>query len=445
MTQKMANRCSYKYSDFMKYQEVNNVLSRHLVQYCVQERVNTMPNIETYGEQLNEIITSITKGDNPNDVMFRTMVKFYINTINHNNYKDYLDKLRALDYSSKANIHYLATELIRCSISCPVSFKGFNLQEESKHKHVPEVCADIAKQFSLFLIKIGDQEISFHNELLAVCQQYFLDFLDVNKKMDEHNAYNADNYKGFMTFLGLLYARSIIPNRVILDCIAMIKKTIFFSKENDGKNVCMRGSIECNNFYKGYEHLVNHIAHTLNSRIPEIIKGMREKDMLLSNIEKNPLLLLEKYVVGKKLNNILAETEKSNFNEEELEMQLDTTKILDQILAQKNNSNDLLKSILTKCGNQERKYITELNANNETVLARLCACVDNIIEQHQDLIDMNSKFKALDNKMQLTAPFRNYVILTHNVLGLNINKLHESLSSIHICDRKYNQVSANTY
>jgi hypothetical protein len=173
MSQKV-ERNSYKYEELMKYQEINNVLPAHLAPYCVSECANTLPQIKTYEEQLIEIINSITKGDNPNDIIFRNMVKFYINAVNQNNYQDYLQKLKNLDYSSKSNIHFLATELLRCSLSCPISYKGFNLQEESKHKYVPEVCADIAKQFSSFIVRIHDVDVSFHNEMLLI---FYLDYL----------------------------------------------------------------------------------------------------------------------------------------------------------------------------------------------------------------------------------------------------------------------------
>ena len=60
---------------------------------------------------------------------------------------------------------------------CPISVKGFTFQEDPQYKSVPEICADIAKQFSSFSIKIDNTEVSFRTEFMKICRQYFLDFI----------------------------------------------------------------------------------------------------------------------------------------------------------------------------------------------------------------------------------------------------------------------------
>lgn len=454
MTQK-AERNSYKFEEIMKYQEINNVLPPILVPHCVAECAATLPQIKAYEEQLIEIINSITKGDNPNDIVFRNMVKFYINAVNQTNYQDYLQKLKNLDYSSKSNIHFLVSELLRCSLSCPISYKGFNLQEESKHKYIPEVCADIAKQFSSFIVKIGDADVSFHNEMLAVCQRFFVDFMDGAKTMDEHNSYYSDNYKGFMTFMGLLYARSIIPNKIITECMNMIQKSIFTpSKTTGDKYFCHRSSVECNNYYKGYEHLLNHVMHTLTSKIPEMIKNYKDKEIISNGLEKlvthvkkyqtdnkqftkdkdlfsNVSTVLSKYIKGETAASLLTNDEKSNLFDEELETVVSST---DDLLKLLNKDIKLFTSIVIRLLSTEcdlaRTNLAALRAGIE----RICALMNSIISCHQDIFTNNNKFKTLDSRNQLVTPLKTHVVLMHNMLGANLNKLQELLLPYHTTD-----------
>jgi hypothetical protein len=207
---------SYQYDDFVKYKECNNLLPQHLVQYCVQDTNEFSPNIDNFSDSMRDIITSITKGDNPNNLIFRNLIKSYINTINQSNYPEYLQKLKNLEFSSQESIHFLCNELIICAIRFPSAVQGFTFQEDPKIKSIPEICVDIAKQFSSFEIHIGDKKISFHEELTKICQRYFSDFVDLNKAMDEHNENTSDNYRGFMTFMGLLYTKGIINIKVVI-------------------------------------------------------------------------------------------------------------------------------------------------------------------------------------------------------------------------------------
>lgn len=393
---------SYQYDEFMKYQQINNVLPQHLVPYCVQDASHHMPNISTFDDQLSSIISSITKGDNPNNVVFKNFVKFYVNMINQGNFDEYLQKLRALDYSSREHIHFLGSELIICAIRCPISVKGFTFQEESKYKSVPEICADMAKQFSSLLVKSENVGADFHAEIMKICQQYFLDFVDLNKSLDENNENTSDNFKGFMTFLGLLYSRGIINIKVVIDCLDSIKRSIFCTEckcqqhcESNAKNkhncpthsdklsgykksldnkisniicyndcnecetpteatplVTYRKHIECINLHKGYEHLLVHVTHSLDSRISELIANYNEKKN--SSDEKSK----------EQCNSILSAMEKLH------------------------------------------EYLSI------------------IMNSHQEIIQLNKCYKSM-NKNQLVAPLRPYVIITHNSLGNGLNKLND--------------------
>ena len=441
---------SYSYEDFIKYQNLNNVLPQHLVAYCIKDHDSSMQIIQSQLEdQICNIITSVKKGDNPNDMIFKNMIKFHINTINQTNYQEILLKLKEMEYTSKSNIHFLATELIRCSISCPISFKGFNLQEESTHKYIPELCTDIAKQFSSFKIKINDDEISFHNELLAICQQYFVDFLDPNKNMDEHNTYNADNYKGFMTFLGLLYSKNIIPDGIVTRCLTLIKNTIFTLNSSE-ETFCKRSSVECNNFYKGYEHLLNHVMHTFNLKIPKLIKSVKEKDSIIKNIENilkiindnyqpednkiidNIFELLSKKYVNIQLKTIVTDEEYSVINDELLNSTIQSRNDLFKLMHEKSFVNILIRIL-----NSDIDSLNQINNTLKISLEKIYTSIDTIIDCHQDMMTLNSQYKALDSRNQLVVPLRNFVVLTHNISGANLNKLHDSFHILNKHAKKY--------
>lgn len=453
---------SYQYGEIMQYQTINNTLPQHLVPYCIQETNCRGPDLSLFDEQLSEIISSITKGDNPNIIVFRNLIKFYVNKIHQANYQEYLQKLKSLDYSSKENIHYLGSELIICALKCPISVKGFTFQEDPKYKSVPEICADIAKQFSVFLIKGESGNISFHEELMKMCQQYFYDFVDLNKSLDENNEHTSDNYKGFMTFMGLLYSRGIINIKVVIDCIDTIKKSIFCcdcKSENHcsqqkhscsdfhekltgnkksvdnklGKSICyydcnkcnkpsidnpittLRKHIECVNLHKGYEHLLTHVIHSLESRVSDLAEGMGNKSKCVSNLE-----------------NLLENVKKSGLTEKAKEY-----------ITLKNTENNT--SITTDMKKEDAvayftNELTELQANyNNTVnaLEKLCEYLDTIIKSHQEFVHLNQCYKSV-NKNQLVSPFRPHVVIIHNSLGNNLNKLHEKLS-------KYNQKYTTKY
>lgn len=396
---------SYQYEELLKYQNINNAIPQHLVPYCVQETNGSIPDISIFEDQLSSVISSITKGDNPNNVIFVNFVKLYVNMIHQGNYQEYLQKLKGLDYSSRENIHFLASELIICAIRCPISVKGFKFDEDQKYKSVPEICADIAKQFSSLVINSENKNISFHEEMMKMCQQYFMDFVDLNRSLDENNENTSDNYKGFMTFMGLLYSRGIINIKVVIDCIDSIKRSIFcsdcqsknhfcntdkhtcphlsdkllgFKKQADNKlysTICYydcneydipsetnqlithRKHIECVNLHKGYEHLLTHVIHSLESRISELI---------------------------------------SNYNEK-------------KTVSQSGKSEDI------------EQYKTV-----ELTIHKICEYIDTLIKSHQEMINLNKFYKST-NKNQLVLPFKPYVVITHNSLGSSLNKLREKL------------------
>jgi hypothetical protein len=395
---------SYQYDEFVKYKQINNILPQHLVPFCSHETSKDVyPDISVFGETLNNIISSITMGADPNNSILKNRIKIYVGMVHQGNYEEYLLKLQEQSYFSKENIHFLLTELIICAASFPISIKGF--QEDPKHKSVPEVCADILKQFIKRVETIDDKQYSFHNELMKLCQQFFSDFVDLNKSLDENNLHTAEGYFGFMTVMGLLYARNIIGNRVVTDCLETIKRSIFcssnlpkqltshnceencsklmgYKKNIDNKLskcICFfdceisppseenllethRKSIECSNLYKGYEHLLSHVISSLG-KIEEAITNLKSAQMQLENAKQSA----------------------ENYTE--------------------------LKT------NYE-------NANNAII--KYGDFVNTLIKIHQQMIDLNKYYRSL-NKTQLIAPFKTPILLTHNNMGGKLNKIRDML------------------
>jgi len=272
--------------------------------------------------------------------------------------------------------------------------------------------------------------------------------------MDEHNENTSDNYKGFMTFMGLLYSRGIINIKIVIDCLDTIKHAIFStvreSKEHgtiSGKHSCLlhseklmgfkkqldtkliksicyydcnqctkpteedkfvtyRKHIECTNLHKGYEHLLTHVAHALDTKITELLKSLSEKELSLKNIE-DLLRNIKNKSVSKKLAEYFVSTAET----------IDMTNL------------EKLKEILEK----DNIVLTESHTGLLTTIDKICEYIDTIIKMHQDIVRLNQCYKST-NKNQLTAPFRPYSIINHNSLGIILNKLHTKLS---IHNKKY--------
>lgn len=371
---------SYQYNEFMKWKEFNNTLPQSLVSYCVDKTSNTMADITEYSSSLENIITHIMDGKDPNIMVFKNNVKFYVNMIHNANYVEYLDKIRSLDYSTKENIDFLISELISCASRCDISVKGLVSGENNSFKTIPEICGDVCKNFYL------DQTLSinFRSRLLNICNYDFIEFMDLTKALDENNVNTSDNYKGFMTFMGLLYCRDILNTQIILKCIESIKHSIFCFEQskklethscsrysNDMhykhdpvyKNICYydcnkdvltenvtyRTQTECSNLHKGYEFLINNVIESLNVKITE---------------------LLSQYTYFKN-------------NKEKLEIAQNT--------------------------------IDEISKN-----------IDLIIKSHQELLNLCKYYKSMEKNQKVNVLKPN-VIATHNTLGLNLNKLRLKL------------------
>lgn len=474
---------SYQYDVFMKHQTDNNVMPECLQQYCVNG-YNNMPKITQFSEVMNDIISTITKGDNPNNVSFRNAVKHCINTVHQGNYDEYLKKLKALNFASRENIHFLITELIICAMKCPISVKGFSFDEDQKYKSIPELCAELAKNFLSLNVQSEEKTFNFHEEMLKTCQKYFTDFVDLNKALDEHNENTSDNYKGFMTYMGLLYSKGIIGIKVVLGCMDTIKRSIFCSKcvspkhqiitsekhkckestdklsgsnktnnemykticyfdcekcgraSSDNNLITFRKHIECLNLLKGYEHLLTHVIYSFDNKVTEVFTT---RDNIQKMLDK--LTSFKDLIENKKLNDNL----KSYISKLPLKLFTDTqndeiVENFQNLVDMFNDESKMFESIL-KVINENILEETAKLTNITSTLDKMCEYIGLMITSHQEMITLNLYYKSL-SKNQLTSPFRPYVVITHNTIGASMNRICEKLSKYKKIDAVFTSVAS---
>jgi hypothetical protein len=179
-----------------------------------------------------------------------------------------------------------------------------------------------------------------------------------------------------------------------------------------------RKHIECVNLHKGYEHLITHVIHSFESRITDLITSVTTKsnnvkflELLLDNIKKSGVTQNVKDYVA---NNVTSEMRESNYSGNPVE----TTNILFPDLNQEMITNFITSDLTTA---------REQHSNSLAILDKLCEYLEIIIKSHQEFVQLNQYYKTI-NKNQLVAPFKPYVVITHNSIGSILNKLQDKLS-----------------
>jgi hypothetical protein len=300
---------SYKMIDFLKYKDDNYMAPQTLAPYFYNGKVFEKPSIRPYLDCLEQVNSASSSNDEDQMKTFIRTIKFCINTMTKKNYNKCIEQLSALDYSTDANVQILVQELILCGMRCPIAVKGLSNDRNDNLKPICELCSDSINHFSKTITKKSNG-VDFQEELLKILRKLFIDFVNITKSMDENNENTVDNYKGFMTLFGLMYSNGIIQTNVVMECIDLIKRTIFNSKmtelseetmsqtavhhekmfghkkrydielyntivyydtnvetkEEDGRLLCYRKPIECTNYYKGYEYLMNGIINTFEAK-----------------------------------------------------------------------------------------------------------------------------------------------------------------------------------
>lgn len=231
----------------MSFQSVNNVMPTSLSQYC-PEYGGDLVLRDMLLREVDSVVKSILNGKNPNDIIFKNILIEHLNKVSSKTYESCIESLHKLNYNNKEHFETLAFELIMRAMTDTVVVKGIDLPDGQQTQS--DIYADIAAEFSSFMIKLENKDIKFITILLDLCEKYFKDFTNVTKPLDQNNQYRVDHFKGFMNFLGLLFNRGIISHQIILSCLNELKKLMFLD---------IWGSVETENIFDGYIRLISQI------------------------------------------------------------------------------------------------------------------------------------------------------------------------------------------
>jgi len=256
----------------MKYKKCNDVMINEISKYCVSRNDKSV-NCDVFTKEMNSIIGSVTKGENPNNVITRNMIKFYVNSLTLDNFDDNINKIKKLDFTVVKNIECLFDDIIADVISCPIAYNGLIMEEEGKS--MPEIYAEMVEKIIHFSVTIDDHVVKFYEKFLIKCQDFFNKFVNVDVILDNDNIQSVDNYKGLMTFFGLLYKLDVIPLKVIIICCDIIKN-----------NIKSRKGIEKNNLYYGYEFLMSSVIKVLNSKKINVLELKKIYDEIKNEISE---------------------------------------------------------------------------------------------------------------------------------------------------------------
>ena len=268
----------YDLEEFIKYKDDNNILEESLQTHCLNNNVINLSIRHDFVIEMQDIISNIMKGINPNEMAFKNTLRELLNKINKNNYTELIDQLKNMEYDTKNNFRILSIELVVRSMNDIISAKGFAKEGE---RTISDINADIVDDFVDLLIKVDGKELYFKNVFKNVCQEYFLDFVNPDKALDENNQHRVDNYKGFMNFLGVLYIRGIMTEKIIEQCLKSCSELV----RNQKKTID-----ETTNVFTGYERLLtkvlDHLEKNPNAELLEKIREYHSAILMRPNLKK---------------------------------------------------------------------------------------------------------------------------------------------------------------
>lgn len=432
---------SYQIDDFLKYRNKNTDIPSGMVPYCYNNREFNNPNLDLYLDCIKMITETVRKKIDVNDVIIKNEIRHFVNTLNNTSKRNcsyILNKFKenSKEYILKEHVQFLAQELIVCAMRCPIGIKGIHKEKTLKSKSISENVSEVIKYYCNNITKENNNSIGFHDELLKLCRKFFMDFVNLTKFMDQNNENTSDSYKGFMTLFGLIYENNLIPHKYILDCLDSVKRTIFcyitenkseqiinnltlkhekmfgyaknfdnelynkivyfdtfpLEKNDDQKYICYRSVTECVNFYKGYENFAHHYIGYYHKRINEFQKYVHGYNNMLTVLNEN-----------KDKECIL-----TYFKEAELN------------LAESEYENN--KSIISeKC----KESIKNLKNHISSQILNL----ENFISSHNEIVKLNEIFRV-QNKDQISVPLKAHILIIHNEIGEEMNKVLENLKNI---------------
>jgi len=233
---------------------------------------------------MDDITKSHSHGINPNDITLKSMIRENLNKLVQGNYQTILEELKSLNYTCENHFALLASEIIMKSMSDPLACKG--IETKQGQKSPSEMYVEIAREFSNFMIKNNETVIKFKTVLLSECRLHFDKFTDKNEKMDHNNPMKVPNYKGFMNMMGLLYNIGLIPHTIIDKCFNKISSLVLDTSLS---------SEECDNYYSGYERLMNRILTRFEKDLPSSKDEKSNKDNNVVKEFKDIKEIIKKY------------------------------------------------------------------------------------------------------------------------------------------------------
>jgi hypothetical protein len=247
----------YNIAEIFSCMEENILLPPELEEYCSHKFKRDRTILTDLKRPMDEITRSYFQGNNPNDIALKNVIRDNLNKINNNNYATILGELKTLNYSSGNHFMLLISELILKSMNDILASKGIDNKD---NKTPSEIYMSVASEFVGFCIKNdkNDTSIHFKNILTKECQRYFKDFTNKNTSMDRNNPHRVSNYKGFMNMIGILYTLKIFPKDIIKKCFDKLSKLILESDLSQD---------ECDNYYNGYERLLNRVLHYFDNNV----------------------------------------------------------------------------------------------------------------------------------------------------------------------------------
>lgn len=245
----------YTIGEFLKYQAVNNVLPKSIVGYCLNNnstKITIRPDILGDMELINK---SVMNDTDPDDILVKQTVMSIMNRISAGNFSELMTKLKKIKYTNIKHLQTLGKELVERVMNDPATNNHFDPCETDQY--ISNVVVKIARLASNLSVTVDDEPVVFRSVFLSIVKNQYMDFLNVEKRLDVKNQHRISNYKGFMNFLGLMYVNSLLTENKTLRCLKGVADLIFDKKW---------GQYEAEIAFIGYEKLLAQLIYGMNNK-----------------------------------------------------------------------------------------------------------------------------------------------------------------------------------
>ena len=279
----------YDINQIFACRDNNYLMPKELLDYCNHNEKSQMSILLDLVKPMDVVTKSYSSGINPNDMTFKNVIRENLNKLNNKNYDTVINDIATLNYTSEIHFSILATELIVKSMNDAMASKGFEASKNGQ-KTPSELYVDVALRFSDYHINIENEtkQVRFKNIMSKMCQKYFNSLTDSKESMDKNNPHRVSNYKGLMNMIGLMYTNGMFPREIIIVCFNKIINLILHSNLSQE---------ESDNYYSGYERLINRIisyfegpiTSIMDTRFNAITEGLKEmNDTITKACDEKP-------------------------------------------------------------------------------------------------------------------------------------------------------------